>query len=78
MTNKEAIEILENHNRWRRGDDNVKETDPKLYGMALDKAIEVMTGEELGGKVCKCKQATFTRTVDEDFEPMCGKCGRTI
>ena len=76
MTNKEAIEILENHNRWRRGDDNVKETDPKLYGMALDKAIEVMTGEELG--VCKCKQATFTRTDDEDFEPMCGKCGRTI
>ena len=45
MTNKEAIEILESHNRWRRGDDDVKETDPKLYGMALDKAIEVLIGD---------------------------------
>ena len=27
---------------------------------------------------CECKRATFTRTVDEDFNPMCGKCGRTL
>ena len=27
---------------------------------------------------CECKQATFTRTVDEDFNPMCGKCGKKI
>ena len=27
---------------------------------------------------CECKQATFTRTVDEDFNPMCDKCGRTL
>jgi len=27
---------------------------------------------------CKCKRATFTRTVDEGFNPMCGKCGRTL
>jgi len=27
---------------------------------------------------CKCKRATFTRTVDEDSNPMCGKCGGTL
>ncbi len=27
---------------------------------------------------CECKKATFTRTVDEDFNPMCGKCGRAL
>ena len=27
---------------------------------------------------CKCKKAQFTRTVNENFEPMCGKCGKPI
>jgi len=27
---------------------------------------------------CECKIPTFTRTVDEDFNCMCGKCGRTL
>jgi len=27
---------------------------------------------------CECKRPTFTRTVDEDFNAMCGKCGRTL
>jgi RNA recognition motif-containing protein len=27
---------------------------------------------------CQCKKATFTRTVDADFNPLCGKCGKVI
>ena len=27
---------------------------------------------------CKCKKAQFTRMVDDDFNPLCGKCGRAI
>jgi NTP pyrophosphatase (non-canonical NTP hydrolase) len=27
---------------------------------------------------CTCKRAEFTRTVTEDYEPMCGRCGKPI
>lgn len=27
---------------------------------------------------CKCRKATFTRTVDADFNCLCGKCGHPI
>ena len=27
---------------------------------------------------CTCKKAEFTRTVTEDYEPMCGRCGKPI
>ena len=27
---------------------------------------------------CICKQPTFTRVVDENYNPTCGKCGKTI
>lgn len=42
MTTEKALEILERHNLWRRGADYVEATDPRLLGMALDKAIEVL------------------------------------
>jgi len=29
-------------------------------------------------KKCECKRATFTRTVDADFNCLCGKCGHPI
>ena len=29
-------------------------------------------------ETCTCKSAQFTREVTEDFEPMCGRCGRPI
>lgn len=45
MTIEKALDILERHNLWRR-DNNVpakmKMLDPKLVGMAIDKAIEVL------------------------------------
>ena len=27
---------------------------------------------------CQCKKARFTRTVDEDFNPLCGRCGKAL
>lgn len=42
MTTEKALDILERHNLWRRGADYIEATDPRLLGMALDKAIEVL------------------------------------
>lgn len=41
MTTREAIEYLEYSNNWRRGAE-VPQPDPRLFGIAIDKAIEVM------------------------------------
>lgn len=27
---------------------------------------------------CQCKRSQFTRTVDINFNPLCGKCGKAI
>jgi hypothetical protein len=27
---------------------------------------------------CRCKKAQFTRTVDADFNPLCGRCGKAL
>ena len=40
MEIKEVIKILESHNKWRRGSDDVEPTNPKLLGMAIDRAVE--------------------------------------
>ncbi len=39
MKIEEAIEILENHNKWRRGDDDIPMTNPKLLGLAIDLVV---------------------------------------
>lgn len=40
MTLKDAIEILRKHNKWRRGDDSVPETNPNTLGLAIDTIIK--------------------------------------
>jgi hypothetical protein len=40
MTEKEAIIILIQHNDWRRGNDDLPMTDPKLLGIAIDTIIK--------------------------------------
>jgi hypothetical protein len=27
---------------------------------------------------CQCKTVKFTRTVDADFNPLCGRCGKAL
>lgn len=52
MNYHEAAEILREHNRWRRympadtldhGPDEPKMGDPKLIGVAIDVAVELLT-----------------------------------
>lgn len=40
MTLQEAVAILENHNKWRRGDDTIKMAEPKELGIAIDLIVE--------------------------------------
>jgi hypothetical protein len=40
MTEKEAIIILIQHNDWRRGNEDLPMTNPKLLGIAIDVIIQ--------------------------------------
>lgn len=40
MTTKETIELLEEFNKWRRGDELIEMIPPKLIGQAIDSAIK--------------------------------------
>lgn len=46
MNNLEAIELLTKHNKWRRGDNDIEPTDPKQLGLAIERAIAVMSAAE--------------------------------
>lgn len=62
MTTEKALDILERHNLWRRGADYVKATDPRLLGMAIDKAIEVL---RLSNVVSQSEKALRIGSVSE-------------
>ena len=85
MELKTAIEILDYHQEWRLGKREDMIHEPKKLTEALDIVLSEVKKLHIHNVVgqseqlkCECKQATFTRTVDEDFNPMCGKCGRTL
>jgi len=44
-----TLEILRQHNEWRRGADT-EQTDPRLLGLALDAAIAAIAAQPRGGK----------------------------
>lgn len=39
MKTKEAIMLLEKHNKWRRGDDSVIQSAPRKLGVAIDVVV---------------------------------------
>ena len=43
MTEREALELLQRHNRWRRGDNSIEMADPRAIGLAIDVACRVLT-----------------------------------
>ena len=43
MTLQEAVTLLENHNKWRRGDDTLEMAEPKDLGMAIELIVEPLT-----------------------------------
>lgn len=42
MDKDEARRVLESHNRWRRGDDSVNQTDPADVGVAIEVAVRAL------------------------------------
>lgn len=42
MTEREALELLQRHNRWRRGDDSLEMEDPRALGHAIDVACRAL------------------------------------
>jgi len=42
MNKAEVIEVLTQHNYWRRGQDEGRMTDPTLLGLAIDEAIKLL------------------------------------
>ena len=42
MTTQQAITILRQHNKWRRGDDTIEMQEPKDIGEAIDVAVRFM------------------------------------
>ena len=80
-----AIEILEYHQEWRLGKREDMIHEPKKLTEALDIVLSEVKKFRLGAVSgrseqlkCQCKKAQFTRTVDADFNPLCGKCGKAL
>jgi len=50
------------------------------YKAALTKLKNLRLGDPVGPSElkCQCKRSQFTRTVDINFNPLCGKCGKAI
>lgn len=42
MTKKQALEVLEAHNKWRRGSDEIPMQEPEDIGKALEVAIKAL------------------------------------
>lgn len=42
MTQKQALEILTLHNKWRRGSDEIPMQEPEDIGKALEVAIKIL------------------------------------
>jgi len=69
---KPIKEIENAMERWHHARDNDGETLQKINDILVEIGL-------LGWfNKCQCKESQFTRTVDADFNPTCGKCGRKI
>ena len=46
ITAEEAVTLLENHNKWRRGDDTLEMAEPKDLGIAIELIVEHFNTKE--------------------------------
>lgn len=48
----------------------------------VDRLVKLFLIPDVSGRSeqlkCQCKKAKFTRTVDANFNPLCGRCGRAL
>ena len=56
MNIKQAIGILQTHNKWRRGCDIEPMTNPTTLGIAIDTVIEHVKNNVVSDDVIKCEQ----------------------
>ena len=50
MTTQQAVQILKQHNKWRRADEMMEMTDPKTLGIAIDTIVKYFKRQQKGGK----------------------------
>ena len=50
MTTQQAVQILKQHNKWRRADEMMEMTDPVTLGIAIDTIVEYFKRQQKGGK----------------------------
>lgn len=71
MTTQEAIKILKNHNRWRRGED-IPAVCPVMLGEAIDQAVKDLGWANLASQVGK----TIVAETEVKFTP--NTCYKTL
>jgi hypothetical protein len=62
------------------GDDGLfpNHSDKDIWVAGFKAGYDYIMGLSQKYKVCKCKRSTFSRSVDKDFNPLCGKCGLKV
>lgn len=81
-----AHNILERHNKWRRGDDSERMADPAALGVAIDIALHALlladkvTGEPSEGMVAAGNSASdwHLRDSDDVFKAMIEQAQREV
>lgn len=74
--------ILQMVDAYWKFDDNQQPISSWHDKQDLLKALEELLQPAVSGRSeqlkCQCKRAKFTRTVDADFNPLCGRCGKAL
>lgn len=83
MTRREILEKNWKDFRLSTGLDYEPMSDKAYEFMenAMEQYAELRLGAVVGRSEqlkCQCKKSQFTRTVDADFNPLCGRCGKAL
>ena len=81
----EAEKLLEKFARknmiqWNQ--ESFKRSHSRLHKSIIEAINEALRIHDVVGRSeqlkCQCKNAQFTRTVDAEFNPLCGRCGKAL
>ncbi len=74
MDLKQAIKILEAHNRWRRGEDVEPMVEPNDIGIAIDIVVEYVKNNGVLDDVIKCGDCGSDDIYKGYKDNMCNNC----